>query len=128
MLRNQQKAQYEEDIQGLESKIKQKEERGKNAEKYKIELVRQRKEQEIFLKKQLHDKNMQKVRQQREQEANKVLDKIAQVEERLGNIESSNYLIDKKAREEDKRRKLREAFEQKEQNQRRLEELQQEKN
>lgn len=82
----------------------------------------------MFIKKQLHDKNLQKVRQQREQEANKVLQKIAQVEERLGNIESSNFLIDKRAREEDKRRKLREAFEQKEQNQKRLDQLLEEKN
>ena len=82
----------------------------------------------MFIKKQLHDKNLQKVRQQREQEANKVLEKIAQVEERLGNIESSNFLIDKRAREEDKRRKLREAFEQKEQNQKRLDQLLEEKN
>lgn len=51
------------------------------------------------------------MRAQREEEAHKVLQKIAQVEERLGNIENSNYLIDKKAREDEKKRKLREAFE-----------------
>lgn len=45
-----------------------------------------------------------------------MLQKIAFVEERLGNIESSDYLIDKNAREEEKRRKHREAFEQKDLN------------
>jgi hypothetical protein len=55
----------------------------------------------------------------------KVLEKIEKVEERLNNIESSNFLIEKKAREDEKKQRLREAFELKQQNQKHLEEINQ---
>ncbi len=45
-----QKHQFDEDIKRLEDKIKDKEVKGKNAEKYKLDLVKQKKEHENFLK------------------------------------------------------------------------------
>ena len=57
------KHQFENDIGSLESKIRDKEQRGKDASKYKIDLVKQKKEQEKFIKQQLHEKNMQKVKE-----------------------------------------------------------------
>ena len=101
----------DEEVRRLESKIRDKEWKGKNAEKYKTQLVSQKKAQESYLKQQIVDANLKKQKEIRDQETRKVLEKIEKVGERLNNIESSNYLIDKRAREDEKKQKLREAFE-----------------
>ena len=50
----------DEEIRNLESKIKDKEQKGKNAEKYKTELVSQKKAQENFQKQQIVEANLKK--------------------------------------------------------------------
>ena len=56
----------DEEVRRLESKIRDKEWKGKNAEKYKTQLVSQKKAQESYLKQQIVDANLKKQKEIRD--------------------------------------------------------------